>query len=61
MSLDFLKSADYNHAWWFIANGPNSYWRPIPDAHVKDIPNDAALIDTKDQFWLHMWKVGEKG
>lgn len=43
---------------WFIPDGPDSYWRPVPTGQVQDIP-DHMLVRDPNGSWKAMWRVGE--
>lgn len=51
----FIRSG--GKVYWFIANGPASYWREIPTGLVQNIPSDWIMNDPNGA-WLNLWHVG---
>jgi hypothetical protein len=54
--VPFIKSND-GKTYWFIANGPNSYWRQVPDNLVSSIPTGMTINDSSGG-WRGLWQVG---
>jgi N-acetylmuramoyl-L-alanine amidase len=42
---------------WFIANGAQSYWRPVPPGQAKDVP-DSMIINDPNGSWAALWRIG---
>ncbi len=51
----FIKEPN-GAAYWFIAAGAESYWRPIPAKAAAMLPAGSVIAD--DGTWLALWKVG---
>lgn len=41
---------------WFIANGPASYWRRVPDGLRQNVPESMRVPDPNGA-WLKLWEV----
>jgi N-acetylmuramoyl-L-alanine amidase len=54
--VPFIKSND-GKTYWFIANGPKSYWRQVPDGLVSNIPT-GMIINDANGSWRALWQVG---
>jgi N-acetylmuramoyl-L-alanine amidase len=54
--VPFIKSNN-GKTYWFIANGPGSYWREVPANLVSSIPS-GMLINDSTGGWRALWKVG---
>lgn len=54
--VPFIKSND-GETYWFIANGPKSYWRTVPRGLVGNIP-PGMIIPDPNGSWKALWSVG---
>lgn len=54
VNMTFIKESN-GDVWWFIGNGLDSYWRPVPADAAKNIP-DYMIIPDNNGALLAMWK-----
>ena len=57
-NVPFLTSG--GKTYWFVADGPRSYWREVPAGLVSNIPTDWIMKDPNGD-WLRLWRVGAPG
>lgn len=52
----FIKQKD-GTLFWFIADGPKSYWREVPSGLRSNVPSNM-IIDDPNGSWKALWSVG---